>query len=94
MTSQAAQRPSVGQLVVVYVALMVLLALTLIAAEFPLGELSLLIALLIAGLKSLLVILFFMHVRHSRPVTKIFVVAGFIWLSVLFTMTLLDYLTR
>jgi cytochrome c oxidase subunit 4 len=86
--------PSPGLLIGVYIALMVLLALTVIAAAFPIPSLSLLIALAIAGAKAALVILFFMHVRYSAPVTRVFVAAGFVWLSILFTLTLLECMTR
>ena len=78
----------------VYIALMILLALTVIAAQFPLGALSLLIALAIATAKSLLVILYFMHVRFSSRVTWLFVTAGFLWLAIMFTLTFGEYLGR
>jgi cytochrome c oxidase subunit IV len=94
MAAEAMKQPSVGQLVGVDGALMVLLGLTVLAAEFPLGALSLLIALAIAAAKSIMVILYFMHVRYAHAATRIFVVAGFVWLSVLFTLTMLEYLTR
>jgi cytochrome c oxidase subunit IV len=94
MAPEAMKQPSVGLLTGIYVSLLALLGLTVLAAEFPLGALSLLIALVIAAAKSILVILYFMHVRYAHAATKIFVAAGFVWLSVLFTMTLLEYLTR
>ncbi len=39
-------------------------------------------------------VLYFMHVRHSTRLTKITVVAGFLWLAILFGLTLSDYFTR
>ena len=52
------------------------------------------IALLIATIKALLVILFFMHVIHSTRLTWVVVIASFLWLGVLFVLTFADYLTR
>ena len=42
----------------------------------------------------LLVILFFMHLRHSPRLTKVAVVAGFFWLVLLIGLTLSDTRTR
>ena len=35
-----------------------------------------------------------MHVRYSRPMTKITVVSSLFWLLLLFGFTLSDYITR
>ena len=88
----------------VYAALMVLLGLT-VAASFVnfeqrylgrlnLGWLNIGATLLIAVVKALLVVLFFMHVRHSSRLTRIFAAAAFLWLGILLVGTLNDYLTR
>jgi cytochrome c oxidase subunit 4 len=86
--------PSVGFLGGIYVALMVLLLLTVGAAHFHLGALALVIALGIAGAKAALVVLYFMHVRFSTRVTWLFVGAGLLWLSILFSLTFGEYLGR
>jgi cytochrome c oxidase subunit 4 len=52
------------------------------------------IALLIATIKAVLVILFFMHVIHSTRLTWVVVIGAFLWLGVLFVLTFADYLTR
>src|SRR3977135_732571 len=52
------------------------------------------IALIIATIKAVLVILFFMHVIHSTRLTWVIVIASFLWLGVLFVLTFADYLTR
>ena len=44
--------------------------------------------------KASLVILFFMHALYSRPMTWVFLGAGFFCLIILFTFTLADYATR
>lgn len=85
---------SIGWLTGVYVALMILLALTVIAALFPLGALTLVISLAIAAAKTALVVLYFMHVRYSSRITYLFVGAGVLWLSIMFTLTFGEYLGR
>jgi cytochrome c oxidase subunit IV len=79
---------------VIYVALLVLLALTVGAAYLDLGPWGAVIALIIALIKALLVILYFMHVRYSHPLVWLFAGAGFLWLVILLAGTLQDYLSR
>lgn len=80
--------------VIVFVVLLVLLALTVGAAYLDLGPWSTVLAIAIASLKALLVILYFMHVRYSTPLTWLYAAVGFIWLGILIVLTLSDYLTR
>ncbi|HEY4328882.1 MAG TPA: cytochrome C oxidase subunit IV family protein [Phycisphaerae bacterium] len=94
MTSHPSKSPSVAFLLAIYAALLTLLALTVIAAHYPLGSLALLIALGIAAAKSILVVLYYMHVRYSSRATWIFVIAGFIWLTILFCLTFAEYSGR
>jgi hypothetical protein len=42
----------------------------------------------------MLIIMFFMHVTYSIHLTKLFAIAGFVWLVILFAFTLSDYKTR
>lgn len=78
----------------VFGVLMVFTATTVWAAFIHLGVLNDLVALAIAVTKATLVVLYFMHVRHSSRLTKVVVVAGFFWLAILFGLTLSDYFTR
>lgn len=78
----------------VWAALMVLLFLTWGMAQIDLGPFNIVVALCIAILKMSLVVLIFMHVRQSPPLTWIFVAAGFIWLLIMIDLTLSDYLSR
>ncbi|MGI8435405.1 MAG: cytochrome C oxidase subunit IV family protein [Chthoniobacterales bacterium] len=75
-------------------ALLLLLGLTIGAAFLNLGPFNTPVAMLISLLKASLILLFFMHVRYSRPVLWLFVGAGFFWLAIMFTLSLSDYLTR
>jgi cytochrome c oxidase subunit 4 len=80
--------------VLVWLALLLLLALNWGLAQLNLGPSNLIAALAIAFVQMMLALLFFMHVRYSTSLTRVFVAAGFIWLLVLFDLTLSDYLTR
>ena len=90
----AAHEPSRRPYFLVFGALMVLTALTYGVALLDLGPLNDVVALGIAVTKAVLVILIFMHVRHSTRMTKLTVVAGFCWLAIMLALTLSDYLTR
>lgn len=78
----------------VFGALMGLTALTTWIAYQDLGALNTTIALLIAGVKMTLVMLYFMHLRYSSKLVWVMAVAGFFWLAILLVLTAQDYLTR
>ena len=77
-----------------WIALLVLLAITTGAAFLPLGRFNAFIALAIAVCKALLVLIFFMELRRSSGLVRVFAAAGFFWLLILLTLTSADYLTR
>ncbi len=81
----------------IFLALMVGTAITVFVAFQDLGILNNLVMLAIAVTKATLVVMFFMHARHSSTltkVTKMTIVASVVWLLILFTFVLQDYLTR
>ena len=78
----------------VFAALMGLTALTVFAALNDLGPFNTVVALVIACIKAVLVVLYFMHVRYSSRLTWAVVLGGFFWLILLLLMTLSDYITR
>ena len=86
--------------VTVLLGLMLLLALTLTAAffdfdrRFGISYASMTIAVLIAIIKAVLIILFFMHVKYASRVTWAFASAAFLWLGIMMTLSLSDYFTR
>ena len=86
--------PTVGLYLVIIATLFVLTVVTYEAAKIDLGIWNPVVALTIAVTKAVLVILFFMHVRYSSKLTKVTVAAGFFWLILLITLSLLDYLSR
>jgi cytochrome c oxidase subunit 4 len=78
----------------IFFALAIGTILTVWASRIDLGMWNTPIALIIATIKAVLVILFFMHVIHSTRLTWVVVIGSFLWLAVLFVLTFADYLTR
>jgi cytochrome c oxidase subunit 4 len=85
---------SVKIYLLVFAALMVFTTVTVAVAFLDLGIFNDVVALTIAVVKAVLVVLFFMHVLHSSRMTKLSIVAGFLWLAILIGLTLSDYLSR
>jgi len=83
-----------GVYIAVFLALAIGTLLTWWVSTIDLGWANTPIALLIATIKAVLVILFFMHVIHSTRLTWVVVIGAFLWLGVLFVLTFADYLTR
>jgi cytochrome c oxidase subunit IV len=79
---------------VIFALLMLLLVLTVWAAFHDLGAFNTPIALLIATTKTVLIMLYFMHIRFSNRLVWIFAGAAFLWLGILMALSLSDYLTR
>jgi cytochrome c oxidase subunit 4 len=79
---------------VVFAALAVLLVLTVVVANVNLGPLNIAVAMAIATAKAVLIVLYFMHVRYSPPLVRIVAVGAFVWLGILLTLLLADYVAR
>ncbi len=101
MTKPTAHHPEIGGhhshrplYFKIFAALMVLLFLTVGAAELNLGELNLIAALGIAVVKAALILLFFMHFRDSDHLTWIVGLATVAWFLILILFTLNDYNSR
>ena len=74
--------------------LLALLGLTIAAAYVNLGPLNTVAAMSISAAKGALIVLFFMHLRYSKPIMWIFAAAGFFWLAIMLALAMSDYLTR
>lgn len=83
-----------GTYVLVWIGLLTLLMATLGSAYLSLGWLNGVVNLAIAVAKALLVMTFFMHLRSSHYVLKLFAAAGFFWLAILIGLSLSDFLAR
>ena len=80
--------------IAVWAALLVLTAATTLISKVELGEFNFVVAMTIAVIKGSLVVWFFMNVRRSSSLTRLFVVAGFFWMAVLIVFVLSDYFSR
>jgi cytochrome c oxidase subunit IV len=80
--------------VFVFIALLVGTVLTYLAAKFDFGLLNNFIAMGIAITKAMLVLYFFMELRHSTRMTVLTAAAGFFWLVLMIGLFLMDYGTR
>ena len=78
----------------VFIALLVLTFVTTLVATVDLGAFNVVVALAIAVLKMMLVVLFFMHLRHSPVLTKVVIGGGLLWLGILLLLSLADFGTR
>ena len=78
----------------IWLALMLLLGLTVGSAYIPLGALNGAINYGVAVTKAALVVVFFMHLDRSRALIRLAAMAGVFWLVFLFSLSFGDYLTR
>jgi len=78
----------------IFLTLMALTAITVAAAYVNLGPLNNVVMLAIAVAKATLVVLYFMHVRYSTRLIPVVALGSFLWLLILFGLTMQDYLTR
>lgn len=78
----------------IFGSLLLMTGLTVLVAFQDLGGLNVFVAITIAVVKALLVALYFMHLRYTEYLTRLFFGAGVLWLAVLIGITLSDYLTR
>jgi cytochrome c oxidase subunit IV len=78
----------------VFAALIALTLLTVGVSFIDLGAMHTVVGLAIAIVKSLLVVLFFMHLLYSSNRNWLAIGAGLFWLGILLALTLADYFTR
>ncbi len=86
--------PKVRGLVLVWITLIILTGTTSAVSYIELGPWNVVVALLIAVTKASLVVWVFMGVRYTTTLTKLFVVAGLVWLSIMILITFSDYNSR
>ena len=85
---------SIKTYTLIFVALLILTAVTSSVAYIDLGPFNIVVALGIAVIKMLLVALFFMHVRYSSRLTKLVVGGGLLWLGILLLLSMSDFASR
>jgi cytochrome c oxidase subunit 4 len=84
----------IKRFVIVWLCLMVLLGLTFGSAFLHLGAWNSVINLVIAAIKALLVVLFFMHLKSAQGLVRICAVTALFTLGLLFLLSASDYFTR
>ena len=75
---------------IVFAVLMFLTAFTVLAAKVDLGSFNIILAMLIAIIKSSLVLLFFMHLYYDNKTNLLFFLGSVIFLCIFITFTLID----
>lgn len=88
------RKPSARRYLSTGLALLIFLALTITAAHINLGPLNTIVAMSISASKAALIVLFFMHLRYSKPVMWVFVAAGLFWLGIMLVLGMSDYMSR
>lgn len=83
-----------GIYVLVWLGLIALTSITVTVAGIDFGSIALAIALLIAAIKSSLVINFFMHIKYEEPIFKVFILLSGMTLLVIFVLTFFDVFNR
>lgn len=78
----------------VFIALLVLLGVTVGVSFLDLGIFSRVVAVTIAAIKAGLIFAYFMHLRYSPKLVWAFAGIGFAWFVLLFTITMGDYIAR
>jgi cytochrome c oxidase subunit 4 len=79
----------------IWIALLCLTGITAAVSFVDLGPFNAVVALVIATVKALLVVLFFMHVKYtSEKLTKIVILSAIFWLFLLLALSMADYATR
>jgi cytochrome c oxidase subunit 4 len=81
-------------LVVAWLVLLALLAVTVTLAYVPLHAFNAVAALTIGTIKAAIVAAVFMELRERGPFTFIFAGAGLFWLGLLLWLGMMDFMTR
>jgi cytochrome c oxidase subunit 4 len=85
---------SYGTYVYIWLTLLALTALTVTVSGIHFGNITLLIAIIIAIIKAGLVLNIFMHIKFDDIVFKVFVIVGILTLVAIIVLTFSDYLFR
>jgi len=80
--------------ITIFLALMVLTAVTVGAAFVDLGQFNFLVAMIIAAFKASLVVWYFMHLKYASKLTKLTVATGVFFLAILLGLLLVDYVSK
>jgi cytochrome c oxidase subunit 4 len=88
MNSQHADSPAIYAKILA--TLLALTVITVLAAGVNFGSGNVVIALVIASVKGSLVALFFMHLRHDKPMSAVIFVSGLAMLAIFLILSAID----
>ncbi len=74
----------------VWLALLVLTAITVYVSYFDFGEWNIFVAMLVATIKAALVCLFFMHLKYDNRMDQVVFISSFVFLAIFIGLTLSD----
>ncbi|MGH9396887.1 MAG: cytochrome C oxidase subunit IV family protein [Terriglobia bacterium] len=94
MSEQVSHVESKNLYIYIWIILLCFTALTTGVAFIDLGPLNTVAALAIAVCKAGLVVLFFMHARHSEKLVRVVIGVAIFWLLILIVITTSDFATR
>jgi|GEM_PF-6231481 cytochrome c oxidase subunit 4 len=92
--SDVVHAASVGSYLANYFALLGLLIITVAVARVDLGILNMYAAMLIAMVKTVLVVLFFMHLGKAGRLSRIWALTGIFFFLIMIGLNLTDYSSR
>ena len=75
---------------IVFSSLLILTGITIFSAQFNFGWFNIILALVIASIKSTLVLLFFMHLYYDNKINLAFILASVIFLAIFIGITMID----
>ena len=90
MTSKEHHIISLQTYILVFTSLLFLTFITVVASWIDLGSMNIVLALLIALIKSSLVLLFFMHLYYDNKLYAAFLIGSFIFLGLFISLTMID----
>ena len=80
-----------GLMVLVWVALVILTAITVAASVMWPGRVGVAVAVIVTPIKAALIIMFFMHLKYEQTVFKAMFLSAVVILAVVLGITLFDY---
>ena len=79
---------------IVWGALLVLTAVTVGISYVDMKNVTVLTAMIVAATKSMLVLLYFMHIRFEKPMYSVMILAAMLTYGIFVALTFVDYLYR
>jgi cytochrome c oxidase subunit 4 len=81
---------SLGTYILIWIALLILTAVTITAASLHFGNFTVLAAIAIATIKGTLVLLYFMHLKYEDRIFKLMLFLALFTLAVIMVLTFVD----